>query len=205
LSIQAKSNVSVRKALRGERLELRSVSALRPLFTFLQGSQYTPEDFLAGKHCEGVKAFFVIKRLGFGSGIKTWRHVKQLQELGITHVINLRFNRHGKKVKAFKSLWLPFKDDKQPRPRWFYQKAWKFHGNAMRQPGSKVCIVCRLGICRSASLTYFLLRSSRKSDQQAYALIGKVRPAAVIGKKYRTSAEAFVSKINRDKRGSPQD
>jgi hypothetical protein len=49
-----------------------------------------------------VKAFFTTKRLAFGSGIKTWRHVEQLQALGSTHVINLRFNHHGKKVRKFK-------------------------------------------------------------------------------------------------------
>jgi Dual specificity phosphatase, catalytic domain len=145
-----------------------------------------------------VKAFFVTERLAFGSGIKTWRHVEQLQKLGITHVIDLRFNRHAK-IKAFKSLRLAFKDDKQPRPRWFYRKALGFYKNAMHQPGSKVFVMCRMGICRSASLTYFLLRSSRKSDPQAHALIIKARPSAAIGHAYRASAQAFISKLSRNK------
>src|ERR1700679_3197469 len=33
-----------------------------------------------------MKAYFINKRLAFGSGIKTWRHVEQLQALGITHL-----------------------------------------------------------------------------------------------------------------------
>ncbi len=38
------------------------------------------------------------KRLAFGSAITTWRHVEQLNALSITHVINLRRNKHGNTV-----------------------------------------------------------------------------------------------------------
>jgi hypothetical protein len=69
-----------------------------------------------------MKAVFVTKRLAFGSGITKWRDVEQLERLGITHVINLRRNIHDKKVRQFECLWLPFNDDKQPRPRWFYER-----------------------------------------------------------------------------------
>ncbi len=65
-----------------------------------------------------MKAVFVTKRLAFGSGITKWRDVEQLHKLGITHVVNLRWNLHDKKVRQFECLWLPFKDDKKLRPRW---------------------------------------------------------------------------------------
>ena len=64
-----------------------------------------------------MKVFWVSKRLAFGSAITTWQHVEKLQALGVTHVINLRHGKHDKKVRQFKSLWLPFRDDKEPRPR----------------------------------------------------------------------------------------
>ena len=41
--------------------------------------------------------------------------------MGITHIVNLRHGKHGKKVSEFKNLWLPFRDDKEPRPKWFYR------------------------------------------------------------------------------------
>src|ERR1700722_6601526 len=127
-----------------------------------------------------MKAYFVNKRLAFGSGIRTWRHVEQLRALGITHVINLRFNRHGKKEEAFKALWMPFKDDKQPRPRWFYRRAWTFYSKAMEQPNAKLFVMCRVGICRSASLTYFILRTSGMDVDAAQKIIARARPAASI-------------------------
>jgi hypothetical protein len=68
-----------------------------------------------------MQVFWVSKRLAFGSGVTTWSHVEKLQALGITHIVNLRHGKHGKKVSEFKNLWLPFRDDKEPRPKWFYR------------------------------------------------------------------------------------
>jgi protein-tyrosine phosphatase len=107
-------------------------------------------------------------------------------------VINLRRNRHGKKEKSFKALWMPFRDDKQPRPRWFYRKAFDFYSRAMLQPNSKVFVMCRVGICRSASLTYFLLCSSGMARIQAQTAVTDARPAAAICKAYRDSGESWL-------------
>ena len=139
-----------------------------------------------------MKVCWVTKRLAFGSAITKWSDVERLQAKGVTHVINLRFKKNGRKVKAFHSLWLPFKDDKQPRPRWFYRKAWKFYQEAMRQPRSKTFVQCRMGICRSASLTYFLLRSAGSSERRARTLIRRARACAQISPAYRESGEQFI-------------
>jgi protein-tyrosine phosphatase len=144
-----------------------------------------------------LKACFVTEQLAFGNGITKWRHVEQLQALGITHVINLRRNVHDKKVRQFKSLWLPFRDDKQPRPRWFYKDALKFHKRALRQRGTKILVMCRMGICRSASLAYFLLRASGKSERQARKLVIGARPWAVVGRAYRESGEQYLRQEKR--------
>jgi len=135
-----------------------------------------------------MKVCFATKRLAFGSAMTKWSDVERLQALGITHVINLRKNRNGK-VRQFEWLWLPFRDDKKPRPRWFYRKALEFYGRAMEQHGTKVCVMCRMGICRSASLTYFLLRSDGKTELKARTLIRKARACAQISPAYRESGE----------------
>jgi protein-tyrosine phosphatase len=140
-----------------------------------------------------MKVCFVNKRLAFGSGMTSWRHVEQLRALGITHVINLRFNRHGKKEEAFKALWMPFKDDKQPRPRWFYRKAWNFYSKAISQPNSRIFVMCRVGICRSASLSYFLLRGSGMDRERAQRVVVAARPAASICKSYRQAGESWLA------------
>jgi len=51
-----------------------------------------------------MRVFWVRRNLAFGSAITTWRNVGELRERGISHVINLRKNRNGKKIKEFEFL-----------------------------------------------------------------------------------------------------
>ena len=140
-----------------------------------------------------MKAWFVTKRLAFGSAVTTWQHVEQLQALGITHVINLRSNKDGRKVRQFEHLWLSFKDDMKPRPKWFYRRALRFYQKAMRKPNTKVLVMCHHGKCRSASLTYFLLRIDGFSPARAKLTVHKARRCARIVPAYRESGEDFRS------------
>ena len=141
-----------------------------------------------------MKVFWVSKRLAFGSAIRTSQHVEQLQAWGITHVINLRHGKHGKKVRQFKSLWLPFRDDMKPRPRWFYRDALRFYKRAMRKPQSKVLVMCHHGLSRSPSLSYFLLRgASGFSHSRAQKAVLRVRPRAIIAPAYREGGEIFLA------------
>jgi len=140
-----------------------------------------------------MKAWFVTRRLAFGSAITTWGHVEQLQALGITHVINLRHGKHGKKVRQFKSLWLPFKDNGKPRPRWFYRDALHFYTKATRQPDSKTFVMCRHGLRRSPSLVYFLLRVDGFSIARAKSTVLKARRCARVVPADWRSGEDFLS------------
>jgi hypothetical protein len=141
-----------------------------------------------------MKAFFVSKRLAFGSAIKTKAHVKKLRALGITHVINLRRYNNGQ-IEKFSALWLPFKDDFKPRPRWFYKQTLKFYKKVAKQPDGKLLVMCHHGICRSASLTYFLLRVSGKSPNKAERRIMTARPTARIVPAYRESGENYLERM----------
>jgi protein-tyrosine phosphatase len=143
-----------------------------------------------------VKAFFVSKRLAFGSAIKTKTHVKTLRALGITHVINLR-RTHNKQIEEFSNLWFPFPDDLKPRPRWFYKRTLKFYRSAMKQRDAKLFVMCHHGICRSASLTYFFLRHLGKSRSKAELRIKTARPTARIVSAYRESGEKYLRRSRR--------
>ena len=139
-----------------------------------------------------MKAFWVTNRLAFGSAITSWRHVEQLRALGVTHVVNLRHGKHGKKIQQFKSLWLPFPDDKKPRPAWFYWRALRFCELAFRDENAKVFVMCHHGVCRSASLVYFLLRAEGYDIAQASRLVQLARGRARIVPAYRQSCEQFL-------------
>ena len=138
-----------------------------------------------------MKAFFVSKRLAFGSAIKTWNHVEKLEAQGITHVINLRCI-HNRKIRHFQHAWLPFKDNAKPRPHWFYACALEFYSKAMKNSKAKVFVMCRHGVCRSASLAYFLIRSSGVSPKKAEARVRRARPNIRIARAYRESGDEFL-------------
>ena len=138
-----------------------------------------------------MKVFFVSPRLALGSAIQTKTHVKQLQDLSITHVINLR-RSNNRQVQKFDHLWLQFKYDKKPRPRWFYKQTLRFYRKAMKGSGAKLLVMCRYGLCRSASLTYFLLRAAGESPRKAERRIKSARPAARVVPAYRRSGERFL-------------
>jgi protein-tyrosine phosphatase len=143
-----------------------------------------------------VKAFFVSKRLAFGSAIKTKTHVKKLKALGITHVINLR-RSNNRQVQRFSHVWLPFPDDLKPRPRWFYKRTLKFYRKAMKQRDAKMLVMCHHGICRSASLTYFFLRALGESRSKAERRIKMARRTARVVPGYRESGEKYLKRIKR--------
>ena len=138
-----------------------------------------------------VKAFFVSKRLAFGSAIKTKTHVKKLKALGITHVINLR-RSNNRQVQKFSHVWFPFPDDLKPRPRWFYKQTLKFYRKAMRNRRARLFVMCHHGICRSASLTYFFLRAAGKTRNKAELKVKQARPAARLVPAYRESSEKYI-------------
>jgi hypothetical protein len=142
-----------------------------------------------------VKAFFVSKRLAFGSAIKTKAHVKQLRALGITHIINLRWSGNNAKVRKFKHIWVPFRDDKKSRPRWFYKRTLKFYRKAMKQPEATLFVMCHHGICRSASLAYFFLRASGKNRAKSELKIKIARPIARVVLAYRESADKYLHRM----------
>jgi protein-tyrosine phosphatase len=139
-----------------------------------------------------VKVFFVTKRLAFGSAVTTWGHAEKLWALGITHIVNLRWSRNNAKVRRFPHIWLRFHDDKKPRPRWFYRRALKFYGKAIKDHRSKVFVMCHHGRCRSASLAYFLLRVSGKAPHKAERRVKSARQTARVVPAYRESAESFL-------------
>jgi len=141
-----------------------------------------------------MRLYWVKRDLAFGSIIKTWHDVASLRGLGITHVINLLKNRNGKKIRRFDSVWLPFRDDKKPRPKGFYQRALKFHKQASRKKRSKLLVMCYHGRSRSASLTYFLLRSSGVTAANAEKSIRTARSNAMLPRAYRNSCERFLRK-----------
>jgi hypothetical protein len=73
----------------------------------------------------------------------------------------------------------------------------QFYGRTVMQPSSKVFVMCHDGICRSASLTYALLRLSGKAAKKSTALVLKAPPAP---SSHATAASRAKSSWLKDKR-----
>ena len=140
--------------------------------------------------------FFVSKRLAFGSKARLARHIEKLESLGITHVIDVR-HYAGKKLRKFKTIRLNFKDDARPRPMWFYARALRFYQKALKQPNSKIYVMCRAGRRRSANMVYFLLRASGIGPRKAENTIRHARPCIQIVRAYRLSGEQYLHGMKR--------
>jgi len=138
-----------------------------------------------------MRVFFVNGRLAFGSAVKTEAHVEKLREMGITHILSLRRYR-SRRAQRFHFLSLPFRDNGRPRPPWFYRRALAFYNRAMSKAESKLFVMCHHGMCRSPSLTYFLLRASGASPQEAEHLVLKAKPKARLRRGYTASCEDFL-------------
>ena len=141
-----------------------------------------------------MKAFFVTGRLAFGSAVSSSEHVERLRAQGITHIINLRWHRN-ELIESFRSLWLPYRDDLKWRPSGFYRRALSFYRRAMRSPESNVFVMCHHGYRRSPALVYFLLRSDGLGPRLAMKRVKAARRSAYVASSYRTSAEAFLTRI----------
>jgi hypothetical protein len=72
-------------------------------------------------------------------------------------------------------------------------EAWNFYSKALKQYDAKLFVMCRVGICRSASLAYFLLRGSGTNSRQAEEIVVRARPAASICKAYKETADAWLT------------
>ena len=120
-----------------------------------------------------MKVFWVSKRLAFGSAITTWRHVRAAAGTG-RHTRHQPAARQAQrsKLRQFKSLWLPFRDDKKARPCGFIV----VRSGSTRAPwtrSAKVFMMCHHGICRSASLAYFFLRARHEPAGNCFGAEGQ--------------------------------
>jgi predicted protein tyrosine phosphatase len=65
----------------------------------------------------------------------------------------------------------------------------------MKGRHSKLFVMCHHGICRSASLSYFFLRTSGKSRTRAERRIKTARPTARVVPAYRESGEKYLKRM----------
>lgn len=124
---------------------------------------------------------WVTDRLALGSVVTGPLHVRALVRDGVTHVLDCR--SEGSSEHLYTGTGIQYlrngaPDDGRPKPdEWFFTGI-RFVLGGLRQKGSKALVHCRLGLSRSPSMMYAILRAQGVSGEQAHEQIKKARIVA---------------------------
>jgi protein-tyrosine phosphatase len=158
---------------------------------------------------KGHDHHWVTERIALGGAVVTHEHVKALIGDGITHVLDCRLAEGGELLyegTTIRYLANPTTDDGKPKPDEWFKKGIGFVLTSLAVPKTRVLIHCMLGVSRSPSMTYAVLRSLGHSGDDAVKLIKKARLLA--GVRYRDDADRAIAAIEQKRsaalRGVPR-
>lgn len=118
---------------------------------------------------------FITDRLATGGYIRSMR---QIAELGITHVINTQYEREDARLPdsdRVTILWLPQDDDGEPRSVEQIRLGVSFAMAAFSDASAKVLAHCGGGCNRGPTMAYAILRALGMSRVNAATLIRQTR------------------------------
>jgi protein-tyrosine phosphatase len=138
---------------------------------------------------------FVTPWLAVGGAIETESDVREILDLGITHVVNCRVGFDDQQLLNDRTayLWDPAPDDRKPKPTSWFLEAIEFAREALATVDGKVLVHCTGGADRSPSIAYAILRAIGYSETDAERVILAGRPQASLV--YREDAEAAVRQL----------
>lgn len=158
---------------------------------------------------KGHDHHWVTPRIALGSAVVTREHVQALIADGITHVLDCRLAEGGGAIyegTSVRYLANPTADDGKSKPDEWFKKGIGFVLTALAVPKAKVLIHCMMGVSRSPSMTYAVLRSLGHTGDDSVALIKKARILA--GVRYREDADRAIAAIEQKRtaalRGVPK-
>jgi protein-tyrosine phosphatase len=138
---------------------------------------------------------WVTDRIAVGGGIWFDERMKEVVELGVTHIIDMQLEfddtelarPHGVKV-----LWNPTDDDFQSKPPELLQRGVDFALAALENPESKLYIHCAAGVHRAPMMTLAVLRAMGWSLDDAMGTIEERRDVVDFADVYVRSVEEFM-------------
>lgn len=158
---------------------------------------------------KGHDHHWVTERIALGSAVVSREHVRALIGEGITHVLDCRLAEGGHILyegTSIRYMANPTADDGKSKPDEWFKKGIGFVLTSFAVPKARVLIHCMLGVSRSPSMTYAVLRSLGHSGDDAVKLIKKARILA--GVTYREDADRAIAAIEQKRtaalRGVPK-
>ena len=140
---------------------------------------------------------FITARLATGAAIDGPEDVDELVAVGITHVIDCRFEFEDTPLLAshpsMSYLYNGVPDDGEPKGADWFAKSIEFALPALGLPRTKVYAHCAAGVYRGPSTAYAILRALGLSADDAEALIRRGRPVAELI--YKQDADIAVASL----------
>ena len=142
-----------------------------------------------------VDYHFVTERLAVGGAIDTPENMREIEQAGITHVVNMQLEFDDRLISdgtGIQVLWNACDDDFLPKPAELFWKGVRFTLDALRHPGTRVLFHCAMGIHRSPFMLLAVLRVQGYDLWPAIRMIQDARPQVAFPSVYVESVENFV-------------
>lgn len=152
---------------------------------------------------------WVTQRIALGSAVVTRDHVQALVADGITHVLDCRLGEGGEALyegTTIRYMSAPTADDGKPKGEEWFRKGIAFVLTALSIPKARVLIHCMMGVSRSPSMTYAVLRSLGHPPDDSVKCIKRARVLASVT--YKEDADRAITAIEQKRtaalRGVPR-
>jgi len=137
---------------------------------------------------------WVTRRVAVGSGVWTEDHVRSLQNVGITHVIDCRTAASAEYL--YRGSGIQFfhcgtEDDGLLKPAEWFHRGIAFGLGALSVRSNRLLVNCAAGVNRGPSMAYAILRATGMPHLQAKLAIQRNRPIAAL--RYMADAERALA------------
>jgi protein-tyrosine phosphatase len=138
---------------------------------------------------------WVTERVALGGGIWNARNMEELEQAGVTHVINMQVefdDRPLAEPRGIRVLWNPTDDDFMPKPPELLKRGVDFALEALDEPGARLYVHCAAGVHRAPMMTLAILCALEWEIEAAMVLIEERRPVVDFAEVYVDSVRRFL-------------
>ncbi len=138
---------------------------------------------------------WVTERVALGGGIWNARNMEELEQAGVTHVLNMQIefdDRPLAEPRGIRVLWNPTDDDFLPKPPELLKRGVDFALEALGEPEARVYVHCAAGVHRAPMMTLAILCALEWEMEAAMVLIETRRPVVDFAEVYVNSVRRFL-------------
>ncbi len=149
---------------------------------------------------------WVTERVALGGGIWNARNMEELEQAGVTHVLNMQVefdDRPLAEPHGISVLWNPTDDDFLPKPPELLKRGVEFALAALNDGDARLYVHCAAGVHRAPMMTLAVLCAMEWEIEAAMKLIETRRPVVDFADVYVESVRRFLeSRVASEPRSS---